>query len=144
MNGILIKPSIFGRHYNDGFQKIIRDFKNDSELSSNYFPTVDVVKQENSINFSVELPGVKKEDVKIVLEDGILSISGEKKNHTEENDQVTIYRNERRFGTFERKFKLQDDINSDDVKAKFENGVLNVSVALVVPEPPKEKVIEIN
>lgn len=144
MNGILIKPSIFGKHYNDGFQKVIREFKDNVEQSSNYFPLVDVIKQENSINFSVELPGIKKEDVKIVLEDGILSISGEKKNNTDENDQVTVYRNERSFGKFERKFKLQDDIDPDNVKAKFENGVLNVSVTLVVPEPPKEKVIEIN
>jgi len=144
MNGIIIKPSIFGRHYNDGFQKIIRDYKNNSELSNNFFPEVDVVKQGNSINFSVELPGLKKEDVKIVLEDGILSISGEKKNQVDEKDDVAVYRTERKFGKFERKFRLQDDVDSDNVKAKFENGVLNVSVTLVVPEPPKEKVIEIN
>lgn len=144
MNGIVIKPSIFGRHYNDGFQKIIRDYKNNSELSNNFFPEVDVVKQGNSINFSVELPGLKKEDVKIVLEDGILSISGEKKNQVDEKDDVAVYRTERKFGKFERKFRLQDDIDPDNVKAKFENGVLNVSVTLVVPEPPKEKVIEIN
>lgn len=144
MNGIIIKPSIFGKHYNDGFQKIIRDYKNNSGLTSNFFPVVDAIKQDNSINFSVELPGVKKEDVKIVLEDGILSISGEKKNQVDEKEDVTVYRAERKFGKFERKFKLQDDIDPDNVKAKFENGVLNVSITLVVPEPPKEKVIEIN
>lgn len=144
MNGIIIKPSIFGRHYNDGFQKIIREFKNNNELTYNSFPEVDVIKQEGTINFSVELPGVKKEDVKIILEDGILSISGEKKNLFDEKGDVTVYRNERKFGKFDRRFKLQDDIDPDNVKAKFENGVLTVSVALAVPEPPKEKVIDIN
>lgn len=144
MNRVLFNPSIFGRHYDDNFQKIIRDFRNNRKQSTAYFPKTDVFQKDNSINFSVELPGVNKEDVKIVLENGILSISGEKKNNLDENSTEKIYRNESEFGKFERKFRLKDDIDPDNVKAKFENGVLTVSVPLIIPEPPKEKVIDIN
>jgi len=144
MNRVLFNPSIFRRQYDDSFQKIIRDFRNNSEQSTGYFPKTDVFQKDNSINFSVELPGVNKKDIKIILENGILSISGEKKNNFDENNTEKIYRNESEFGKFERKFRLQDDIDPDNVRAKFENGVLMVSAPLIVPEPPKEKVIDIN
>lgn len=143
MNGVIINPSVFGKYCDDTIQKIIMDFKNSNELSSGYFPEVDVIQKDNSINFIAELPGINKEDVKIVLEDGVLSISGEKKINVDEKDDVKIYRNERKFGKFERRFKLQEDIDPDNINAKFENGVLTVSVELLIPEPPKEKVIEI-
>ena len=144
MNRVLFDPSIFKRHYEDNFQKIIRDFRNNSGQPAEYIPKTNVFKKDNLINFSLELPGVNKKDVKIVLENGILSISGEKKNNFSENDTDKIYRSEGEFGKFERKFRLQDDIDPDNVKAKFENGVLTVSVPLIVPESPKEKVIDIN
>jgi HSP20 family protein len=144
MNRLIIEPSLFNRYYDDKIQKIVRDFKNNSEISSNYFPAVDVIEKDNSINIVVELPGVKKEEVKIVLENGILTINGGKKNYVGDKDAAKVYRSERKFGKFERGFKLRENINPDNVKAKFENGVLTVSVGLLVPEAPKEKVIEIN
>ena len=144
MNRLIIEPSLFNRYYDDKIQKIVRDCKNNSEISSNYFPAVDVIKKDNSIKIVVELPGVKKEEVKIVLENGILTINGGKKNYVGDKDAAKVYRSERKFGKFERGFKLRENINPDNVKAKFENGVLTVSVGLLVPEAPKEKVIEIN
>lgn len=144
MNRVLFNPSIFRRHYDDNFENTIKDFRNNDEQSTGYFPKTDVYQKDNSINFLVELPGVNKKDVKIVLEKGILSISGEKKNNFDENNIDMIYRNESEYGNFEKKFRLQDDIDPDNVKAKFENGVLTVSVPLIIPEPPKEKVIDIN
>ena len=125
------------------FEKLFNEIPINVDLLFSRFPKVDLMENNNSVNIIVELPGVSKNDVKIVLENNVLTISGEKKNKVEEKDNVKIVTNERTFGKFERKFELPEDINPDDVKANFENGLLNISIAKLVPETPVEKVIEI-
>ena len=139
MTNVIFKPFIRER----GFDKFFNEFTNEVEFSVNRFPRVDVVDDEKSIKLIAELPGVKKEDVKILLEDGFLTVSGEKKNEFERKEEINIIRNERLFGKFERKFELPEDINPDEIKAKFENGLLNISIAKLVPEKPKERIIEV-
>ena len=107
------------------------------------FPRVDVVDDEKSIKLIAELPGVKKEDAKVLLENGLLTISGEKKNELETGEEINVFRNERSFGKFERKFKLPEDINPDKITAKFENGLLKISIDKLIPEIPKERIIEV-
>jgi len=70
-------------------------------------------------------------------------VSGEKKNEFEANEENNVFRNERLFGKFERKFDLPEDINPDEIKAKFENGLLKISIAKLAPEKPKERIIEV-
>ena len=125
------------------FEKLFNEIPTNVDLLFSRFPKVDLMENNNSVNIIVELPGVSKNDVKIVLENNVLTISGEKKNKVEEKDNVKIVTNERTFGKFERKFELPEDINPDDVKANLENGLLNISIAKLVPETPVEKVIEI-
>jgi HSP20 family protein len=125
------------------FEKLFNEIPINVDLLFSRFPKVDLMENNNSVNIIVELPGVSKNDVKIVLENNVLTLSGEKKNKVEEKDNVKIVTNERTFGKFERKFELPEDINPDDVKANFENGLLNISIAKLVPETPVEKVIEI-
>ena len=125
------------------FDKLFSEIPNNFDMLFNTFPKVDLMENKNSVNIVVELPGVSKEDVKIVLEDGVLNIRGEKKNIVDEKDKVKILTNERTFGKFDRKFELPEDINSDEVKANFDNGLLNISIAKSIPETPAEKVIEI-
>lgn len=125
------------------FEKLFNEIPTNVDLLFSRFPKVDLMENNNSVNIIVELPGVSKNDVKIVLENNVLTLSGEKKNKVEEKDNVKIVTNERTFGKFERKFELPEDINPDDVKANLENGLLNISIAKLVPETPVEKVIEI-
>jgi HSP20 family protein len=139
MNNVIFKPFIRER----GFDKFFNEFTKNVEFPVNRFPRVDVVDDEKSIKLIAELPGVKKEDVKILLEDGYLTVSGEKKNDFEGKEEINIIRNERLFGKFERKFELPEDINPDKIKAKFENGLLNISIAKLAPEKPKERLIEV-
>ena len=129
------------KHLN--FDKLFSEIPNNFDMLFNTFPKVDLMENKNSVNIVVELPGVSKEDVKIVLEDGVLTIRGEKKNIVDEKDKVRILTNERTFGKFDRKFELPEDINSEEVKANFDNGLLNISIAKSIPETPAEKVIEI-
>ena len=123
------------------FEKLFNEIPNNIDLLFHRFPKVDLMEDNQSVNIIVELPGVSKNDVKIVLENNILTLTGEKKNKIDEN--VKVISGERTFGKFERKFELPEDINPDDVKANFENGLLKISVAKLVPETPLEKVIEI-
>lgn len=139
MTNVIFKPFIGER----GFDMFFNEFTNDVEFPVNRFPKVDVVDDEKSIELIAELPGVKKENVKILLEDGFLTVSGEKKNEFEGKEEINIFKNERLFGKFERKFELPEDINPDEITAKFENGLLKISIAKLIPEKPKERIIEV-
>jgi len=87
------------------FDKLFSEIPNNLDILFSRFPKVDLMEYKKSVNIVVELPGVTKEDVKIVLEDGVLTLSGEKKNSVDEKDEVTVLTNERTFGKFERKFE---------------------------------------
>ena len=90
----------------------------------------------------VDLPGVKKEDVKVEVTDGHLSISGERRSEAEEKkDQY--YRLERHYGSFSRTVPLPDGVKLDDVKATFADGVLEVSVPLPTRPDSKVRKVEI-
>ena len=102
----------------------------------------DVHEDEDGLHVTVELPGMSTDDVSVSVENGILSISGEKKQETEEGDAESNYHLvERRYGSFERTFRLPRSIDSDKVKAKFENGLLNIDIPK--SEKAKKKQIEI-
>jgi HSP20 family protein len=91
----------------------------------------------------VELPGVKKEDVKLTINDeNVLVIKGEKKKD-ESKDKVYV-RSERSYGAFERSFRLSDNINKDSINAKYDNGILNISFQKKEPQKPKEVNINIS
>jgi len=113
------------------------------EIDTDFTPKVDIWEDDFNYHFEFELPGVRKEDIKITInDDNVLIVSGEKKlDSTLENK--TCCRNERLYGHFHRAFQLPDDINSSKVKAKFENGVLRVSVAKAEVKQPKEKLVEV-
>lgn len=136
---VIFKPLL---RRNDS-KKLFSEFPNNFELSSYSFPKVDLMEDEKFITIIVELPGVNKDDVKIVLEDGVLTLSGEKKSDVKEDDKINFSRNEREFGKFERKFELVEDINPDEVKANFNNGLLKIMIAKLTPEEPKERIIEV-
>ncbi len=139
MTQVILKPFTSGAN----LERFFNDSSENLEVSFNSFPKVDVVEDSDSLNLIAELPGVKKEDAKIVLEDGVLTISGEKKNELVGKEDINIFNSERFFGKFERRFKLTDDVNPDEITAKYENGLLKIKVAKLKPEEPKERIIEV-
>jgi len=94
---------------------------------------------------NIELPGVKKDDVKIkVMDDNVLVVSGEKKREVKEEDKDRSYlRIERSYGEFTRSFVLPENVNKDKIDAKYDNGMLHLTIEKKEPEKPKEKLIEI-
>ena len=96
-------------------------------------PSVDIIEKPDQWIFKAELPEVKLEDIAVTVEDGILSIKGERK-FEEEVEEGNYTRIERSYGSFERRFSLPSGVSEDDVRADYRNGVLTLNV------PKKEEV----
>ncbi len=127
----------------DRIQRYFEDFANFGfSFTDNFNPRIDISEDDNNINVVAEIPGVKKEDLKITLQDNILTIEGEKKKE-EEKKGKNYYRAERVFGSFKRSFTLPTEVDSDNVEAKFEDGMLRINMKKLHPKPKNEKVIEL-
>jgi HSP20 family protein len=92
-------------------------------------PHLDVVQKDNGLIARVDLPGIRKEDVKVEVVEGRLTVSGERKHESEERKE-NFYRCEREWGSFFRTIPLPDGAKLEEVKASFDNGVLEVTVPL--------------
>lgn len=108
-------------------------------------PNVDIKENKKNYKITVEVPGVEEGDVKLELANGALTISGEKKHEKEEKDEH-YHSVERSYGSFKRVLSLPEDVNEDDIEAKFKNGVLTITLPRKEIAKPKEeetKVIDI-
>ncbi|MEW6701686.1 MAG: Hsp20/alpha crystallin family protein, partial [Bacteroidota bacterium] len=124
-------------------QRYFDDFTNFGfNFSENFYPRIDISENKNHINVSAEIPGVKKENIKITLQDNILTIEGEKKKESEEKEK-NFYRSERIYGSFKRCFTLPTQVDSENVDAKFEDGTLNIQLKKIESKAKNEKVIEL-
>jgi HSP20 family molecular chaperone IbpA len=91
-------------------------------------PHVDVRETDKEIVVEAELPGIDEKDISLALQDGVLTIRGEKKHeHDEEKENYRVM--ERRYGSFQRSLRLPDTVDQDKVEASFDNGVLKIKVA---------------
>lgn len=108
--------------------------------TSVWAPLVDVAEDDREFIVKAELPGLKKEDVKVTVENGYLRISGERKMEKEEKGK-RYHRIERAYGSFERAFLLPDDAKTDKMTADFEGGLLKVHIPKEAK--PAAKAIEI-
>lgn len=106
-------------------------------------PMIDVFEKDKRLVTRVDLPGMKKEDVKVEVTDGNLTISGERKREFEEKKD-NYYRSEREYGSFYRAVPLPDGCKVEDVQATFVDGVLEVSIPLPVLQKPAPKAVEIH
>lgn len=102
-----------------------------------WYPAVDIEENKDSYRVIMELPGLNKEDVQISLEDGLLIVKGEKKFEEEKKD-VNYHSYERRFGKFERVFRINSDIKQDKVEASFKDGVLTIEMPKAETVKPKQ------
>lgn len=128
-------------NFDDMFEKMGTGF---SFSSGMFNPAMDVIEDENCIKLEFEVPGMKKDDVKVsVNNEGLLLIKGERKQ-VEEDKSKTYLRRERVYGSFEKSFRLSDAIDSDHVEAKFNDGVLEIVLNKKEPVQPKEIEVAIN
>lgn len=94
---------------------------------ADWTPSVDISETDTTYMLKGEIPGVKKEDVRVSIQDGMLTIAGERKMEKEAKDEK-LHRIERSYGSFLRSFCVPDDADESAIKAEFKDGILNVTL----------------
>ncbi len=113
------------------FSDMIDEFFNESLSQTGnkgtFLPGIDIIENDSHYMVNVNLPGMNKEDIKIDLDDRVLSISGERKQEIKD-ENAKYHLVETRYGSFSRSFTLPDNINSESINATYENGVLKLAI----------------
>jgi len=128
--------NLFDDFFNDGFF-----FNGGREIVRHQWPKVDIVENENDYVLHADLPGLEKKDITIKIEDGVLTISGDKKQETKDRKKDRYYYYERSYGSFCRSFALPENIDEKRIAANFKNGLLELTIKKT--EKAKPKTIEV-
>jgi HSP20 family protein len=112
------------------------------ETRRNWAPAFDIRETKDQLTFEAELPGLKKKDIDITLHDGVLSVTAEREERQVEENE-TLHCSEQRYGKFTRSFSLPSEVDEESVDAKYENGILRISLKKVAPVEPEKKQIAI-
>ena len=144
----MLMPSIFGENlFDDFFDEFAHPMR-----SARYGTPVtnvmrtDIKENDNGYELHIDLPGYRKEDVKAELKDGYMTISAEtKKDNDSKDDNGKYIRRERYYGTCSRSFYVGEDVTQEDIKAKFEDGILKLFVPKkeAAPKVEESKYIQI-
>jgi HSP20 family protein len=135
---LLMKPEPFSREIDRVFDAF---FGQNEQQARRWVPPMDLVEAEDHFVLKADLPGLSEGDVNIEVQDGSLTISGERRaEHTEQ--ERGFYRIERAFGGFNRSLTLPDGVDPDRIEASFSHGVLEVKIPK--PEERKPRRIEIS
>ena len=120
------------------FGRLFDEWQSGSERA--WTPAIDVVREDGHLVVRADLPGVKPEEVKIEVEDDILTVSGEHRESKVEKDKRYV-RRERRYGSFSRSMTLPKGVTAKDIKARTHNGVIEVTIPL--PKEVKKEAVRI-
>jgi len=127
---LLVKPEPFTRE----IDRVFDAFFGQTDQGRRWVPPMDLVEAEDHFVLKADLPGLAERDVNIEVQDGTLTISGERKAEHEEREKGW-YRIERSFGSFSRSLTLPDGVDADRIEASFADGVLEVHI----PKPEERK-----
>lgn len=135
--------SLFRSFDTDFGNNSFRRFLNENVINRPFAPRVDIAEDATNMYLHIELAGLSKEDVQLtVSDDRVLTIKGERKN--EHKDEGKNYvRVERVYGEFSRSFQLPGNVQSDAIDAKFDNGVLNITLPKTEESKPRQIAVEI-
>lgn len=130
---------LFGiqREMNRMFDGFFRGSGDEDYAISSWTPAVDIAEHDDEYLVKVELPGVNKDEVKLTLENNILTIRGEKKQE-KETKKENYHRVERSYGSFQRSFTLPAAVKSDKIDASYKDGILTVSLPKAEEAKPKQ------
>lgn len=115
----------------------------DSGLFSGWSPALDVFDDKDNFVVTVELPGLKKEEINLSIHDGVLTISGERKHERDEKDG-SAFRSERYFGKFQRSVTLPAAVDANKVAATYKDGVLTVELPKAEEAKPKQIAVSVS
>lgn len=107
-------------------------------------PAIDVSENDNEYKIRAEIPGVKKEDLNVSVQDGVLTINAESRYEDEEKKEGRVIRQERRYGKFVRSIRLGNDVDTSKVKAEYKDGILELVLPKLDEVKPKAISVDIN
>ncbi|WP_207060854.1 Hsp20/alpha crystallin family protein [Motiliproteus sp. SC1-56] len=125
---------MFGDTFFDDF------FRPLTQSATEKLPAIDVLESDESYIIKTDLPGVRKEDIEVKLENGVLSIRAETHKEDEEKQAGKLIRQERHYGSFLRQMSVGPDVDPDAVKAQFSDGLLT----LTLPKQPEQPARGVN
>lgn len=138
-------PSIFGENLFDDFfgtpfnEEFFRGTPQLYKKSSQLMNT-DILESDNGFELHIDLPGFKKEDIKLSADGGYLTVSAEhNENNDEKDDNGKYIRRERYSGSCSRSFYVGEDLKKEDIKAKFDNGILSITLPKQEKQIPEKK-----
>ncbi len=138
----MLLPSIFGESlFDDFFEDFARPMRTASRYNtSTGIMRTDVKETDNGYELDIDLPGCKKENVKAELKNGYLTINAETSQNNDQKDENGKYiRRERYYGTCSRSFYVGEEVTQEDIRAKFEDGILKVCVPKKEAKPAVEE-----
>jgi HSP20 family protein len=107
------------------------------------YPKVNVYEYDDKVGIVAEIPGLDKKQLDVDVEDGVLTISGDK-HSTFDDDGAKVLRRELKQSSFKRSFELGEQLDGDNINASFKDGVLSVSIPKIEPEKPKKTFVKIS
>jgi HSP20 family protein len=122
------------RRFSEDMERLFEGFWNDPASSGSWSPPVEIIERDGHLVVRTDLPGMKAEDVQVAVEDDRLNVKGQRKQEFK-NEQEGYYHSERSYGSFYRCIPLPDGVDADNVKARFEDGVLEIRM----PAPHEKK-----
>ena len=124
------------------FEDAVTRMFNEPRGSRPWSPAVDIVETENDLVLKADLPEVKLEDIEVRVENGTLTLKGERKFEKEEKTKG-VHRIERSYGTFVRSFSLPDSFDTNNVNAEYKNGVLTITMPKKEAAKPRQVKVEV-
>jgi HSP20 family protein len=114
-----------------------------AERQLHWSPSADISETDGEFRIRAELPGVKKDDVKVSIDNGVITLSGERQQ-TKEDKSEKFHRVERFYGSFSRSFALPDNADTQHIKAESKDGTLLISIPKLPASKPKQIEVQIN
>ena len=134
--------SVFDQMVQKQFPTLTDEFGLDF-LSKSAYPKVDIVDFKDRLEITSEIPGLSKQDISIEIKDSVLTISGKKLEKNQNEEQGTYLYRELKHSSFKRSFTLSDNLASSRIKAKFENGTLNIAIPKIEPKIEEAQIVDI-
>jgi HSP20 family protein len=124
----------------DRMNRLFRGSYGDREealTTSTFAPPVDVYEDEHNVTLKIEVPGIDEKDIDVHVENNTLTVHGERKFEKEEKEE-NFRRVERQYGSFTRSFTLPNTVNTDNIQANYEKGILRIQLAKKAEAKPKQ------
>ncbi len=133
---------VFDQLFESNFPEFVRSVGVKPYQGSAY-PKVNVYEYDEKVGIVAEIPGLDKKHLNVEVEDGVLTVSGEK-HHIKEDEKAKVLRRELKASSFKRNFELGENLDGENIKATFKNGILNIDIPKVEPEQPKKTFVKIS